>query len=113
MSRTAGRPPLTRKPNILAIITTWAGELKLPKVNWDKKMVLLVTSKTRNTGGYETRIRKVEMDKDDLVVTIRDQEPGKTCITTQQTNVPMDIVVLDKTDLSIEWQVRQEVKECN
>ncbi len=90
-----------------------SGEIKLPKINFEKKMALLVTSKTRNTGGYETRIRKIELDKDDLVVTIRDQEPGKTCMTTQQLNVPMDLVVLDKTDLSIEWQVRQEVKECN
>ncbi|MBI4091126.1 protease complex subunit PrcB family protein [candidate division WWE3 bacterium] len=89
------------------------GEVKLPEINFNRKMVLFVTSKTRLTGGYESRIKKIFLDKDDLIVEIRDTEPGETCITTEQKTLPMDLVVLDKTDLSVDFQVVKFVKECN
>lgn len=89
------------------------GEIELPQINFDKKIALLASSKTRNTGGYEIRIRKIEQDKDDLIVNIRETSPGKTCITTQQMNVPVELVVIDKTDLSVEFNTYQEEKQCN
>ncbi|MEK7595634.1 MAG: protease complex subunit PrcB family protein [Patescibacteria group bacterium] len=89
------------------------GEIKFPKINFERKMALLVTSKTRQGGGYETRIKKIVQDKDDLVVEIRDTEPGDTCINTEELNLPVDLVLLDKTDLTIEFQVRTYTKECN
>ena len=76
-------------------------------------MALFVTSKTREKGGYETRIKKIVKDNEDLIIEIRDSEPGDTCINTQQLNIPMDLVVLDKVDLSIEFDVVKFVKECN
>ena len=88
-------------------------EIKIPKVNFERKMALFVTSKTREKGGYETRIKKIVKDNEDLIIEIRDSEPGDTCINTQQLNIPMDLVVLDKVDLSIEFDVVKFVKECN
>ncbi len=88
-------------------------EIKIPQVNFDRKIALFVTSKTRSTGGYETRIKKINKDKDDLIVQVRDTEPGKTCIATEQLNLPMDLVILDKTELSVEFDVVKATKECN
>lgn len=88
-------------------------EIKIPEINFDRKIALFVTSKTRDVAGFETRIKKITKDKDDLVVEIRDTEPGDTCINTQQQNLPMDLVILDKTDISIEFEVVRYTKECN
>jgi len=89
------------------------GEIRLPQINWDRKIALFVTSVTRDAAGYETRIKKITLDQEDLIVEIRDTEPGDTCINTPQLTLPMDLVVLDKTDMTIEFEVVKVVKECN
>ncbi len=88
-------------------------EVKVPQINFDRKTALFVTSRTRPSGGYETRIKKITKDKDDLVVEVRETEPGKTCITTEQLTLPIDLVILDKTDLTIDFEAVKVVKECN
>lgn len=88
-------------------------EIKIPQINFERKVALFVTSKTRNGSGYETRIKKIMKDNEDLSVEIRETEPGETCINTQQLNVPMDLIILDKVTASIDFDVVKYVKQCN
>lgn len=88
-------------------------DVKIPEINFDKKIALFVTSSVKKGGGFETRIKKITKDKDDLVIEIRESEPGKSCINTEELTLPVDLVVLDKTDLTLDFNSVKYIKECN
>lgn len=85
------------------------------KIDFDKEYLLAVSSKTVNTKGFDMKIKKIYVDEKNqsLLVSIKQAKPGETCTYDQDPNVPVDIVAIDKTDKSIEFELIKETEECN
>jgi len=71
---------------------------ELPKVDFDKSMLIIVFSGDKPTGGHAVRIEAVRRAKEGLDVTFRITKPEEGMMTTQAFTQPYDIVVVDKTE---------------
>jgi hypothetical protein len=67
-----------------------------PKVDFTRSMVVGVFLGSRPTGGYTIEITNIEREGDDLVVTYREQRPGKADIVTQMITMPYQLVTTDR-----------------
>lgn len=86
-------------------------------VDFDKELLIGISSKTRDFAEDTLRIKRVEMDKNDktLTVEVYRTEPGDSCegkLTPQKT-VSVDFVTIKKSDWKIEFDTQKQVKECN
>lgn len=84
------------------------------KIDFNKEYLLAVASKTVNTKGFDMKIKKIYINEKDnsLLVSVRQAKPGETCTYDPDPNVPVDLVAIDKTDKSIEFELIKEVEEC-
>lgn len=84
-------------------------------INFDKEILLGVSTSTESTTGHEIKIRKLYEDKDknELLVSIRETEPGETCEVEQTKNVSVDLVAVDMTGMQIEFERVKQVEECD
>lgn len=84
------------------------------KVNFDKEILIVATSETVKTDGYELKIRKIYniKEKDEFQALIKLTKPGKTCEVQQVSNVVMDIVKIKKTDKNIDFKKEEGTEEC-
>ncbi len=92
-----------------------SGNLKLTEnIDFDKEYLIGVTTKTLESDGTQIKVRKLYEDKEDntLLVSLKQTEPGLNCVTTQQTNLPVDIVAISKTDHKVTFEVLKEQKAC-
>jgi len=71
---------------------------ELPKVDFEKSMLIIVFSGDKPTGGHAVRIEAVRPAKDGLDVSFRVTKPEEGMMTTQAFTQPYDIVVVDKTE---------------
>jgi hypothetical protein len=80
----------------------------LPPVDFDKEMVLAVSSGEKATGGYGIEIAKIEalQPKRVLLITLVDSKPPADAITTQALTQPYHIVKLKRVDLEPTFVVR-------
>ncbi|MBN1463421.1 MAG: protease complex subunit PrcB family protein [Paludibacteraceae bacterium] len=85
------------------------------EINFDKEILIAVSSKTYTTEGYDIKIRKLYQDKDTntLLVSVREIEPGETCEVEENMTIAVDMVAISKTDLQIDFERVKQVKECN
>lgn len=84
----------------------------VPEIDFKKEMVLGVFMGNRNTGGYNTEIKKIIESEGIYQVYVQETSPGKNCITTQSLTQPFQIVKIPKTDLKIEFIKSQTVRDC-
>lgn len=84
------------------------------KINFDKQMLVGVSTETNRTGGYSIKIDKIrkDTDKDVLHVTSIITQPGDSCFVTQQLNSAVDLVVIDKTDMEIDFDTLRTTDLC-
>ena len=84
------------------------------KVNFDKEYLIGITGKTLPKTTSTIKIRKLYEDKEDssLIVSIKQIDLGDACEADVQSNLPVDLVAISKTDLRIVFDIVKETKEC-
>lgn len=82
------------------------------QVDFTEKMVIGVGLGTRNTGGYEVQIQDVTVDNEKILVDYVEIQPGDDCLTTQALTQPYQLVVVDKSDLPVEFNSQTETRNC-
>ncbi len=84
------------------------------KIDFNKEMVLAVTTSTNEFEGHEIKIKKLYEDKDanKLLVSVREAEPGETCEKIMNKNVALDLVAISTTAREIEFERVKEITEC-
>jgi len=84
-------------------------------INFDKEILLGVSTSTESTSGYDIKIRKLyeDRDKNELLVSIRETEPGETCEVENVKTVAVDLVSIDMTEMNIDFERIKQVQECD
>ena len=97
-----------------SIDDTGALILKDP-VDFDKEFLLGVSSKNYEETGHEVRIKKLYEDKEKniLLVSVKEIEPGETCEIEPSRYISIDIVAISKTEKVIDFERVKETQECN
>jgi hypothetical protein len=93
-----------------------SGLLKVQEnINFDKDMVIAVTSGTNDIKGVRVKIRRVyeEKAKKRLLVSVEETVPGDTCTPEPEMNIAIDIITLSKTDWDITFDKVTKTLECN
>lgn len=72
---------------------------KIPKVNFDKEMVVAVALGQQRTGGYLVEILRIEKEADKLKITIKRRAPPPDGILLQTVTSPFHCVAVAKCDL--------------
>ena len=73
-----------------------------PAIDFAGHMVIAVFMGERATGGYRTRITKIE-DHDKRVVSVQESRPPPDAMTIQALTSPYHVVVVPKTDKAVEF----------
>ena len=88
---------------------TWSGikgsiqpKPEVPKIDFDKNMVIAVFMGRKNTGGYAVEIAKIE-EKEKLVVTVKETSPRPDAMVTMALTAPYHVVVVPKTGKAVEF----------
>ena len=84
------------------------------KINFDKDVVLAVSSDSHDEVGRKIKITKVYEDKKnkELKVIVEETKPGETCSPEVDKNITVDMVKISKTDWEISFDRVTKVKEC-
>lgn len=84
------------------------------KIDFGSEYVLAAATETRDTSGYEIRIRRVyKNQKDDtLRVSVKEQRPGEGCEVEEEQTVAVDLIAITKTDKEIGFEVAKQINNC-
>ncbi|MGB7441581.1 MAG: protease complex subunit PrcB family protein [Coleofasciculaceae cyanobacterium] len=83
-----------------------------PPVDFTEKMVVGVGLGTRNTGGYEIQIQEITVSNAQILVEYVERQPATNCMTTQALTQPYQLVLVDQSDLPVEFNSQTEIKNC-
>jgi hypothetical protein len=83
-----------------------------PTVDFDRFMVIVVSMGSRRTGGYAISVDGIDRQRDRLVVTVLEVEPGPGCVTTQAFTSPWTAVRIPATEGPVTFVERQETAQC-
>ena len=87
----------------------------LAQVDFDKELILGVTSDTQEETEGMIRVKRVEIDKIEkrLMVQIIQSKPDSTCVPEIKKNILIDIVKIDRSDNQIEFDVIKQNRSCD
>jgi len=77
----------------------------LPEIDFDNNMVIAVFMGEKPTGGYEIEIKTVYEYEDRIAVNIVETEPGEEDIVTQALTYPYHIIILEKSEKDVVFEV--------
>ena len=87
---------------------------EMPKVDWDKEMVLAAFMGEKKTGGYRIEISKVAVDAPTnlakMAVLVRKTAPGKGDMVTEALTYPTHLAVVPKMEAQV-WFLDADSKE--
>lgn len=85
------------------------------EINFEKELVLAVTSETESQDEHKIKIKKVYEDKEDqsILVSIEETFPGDTCEVEEAPHIAVEVATIDKTEYEIEFERLKKVVECN
>ena len=88
-------------------------ELKDP-INFNKEILVAVSTETENNNGNGIRIKKISEDKikKKMVVSVIETEKGPTCEVENDKSVGIDIVAVSKTDLPFGFDRIKQYEQC-
>jgi hypothetical protein len=84
---------------------------EVPKVDFSKEMVVLVTMGRKNSGGYSIEVAGAEKAADKLKVTLNKKTPERGSMTIQALTAPFHFVAVPKSDLKTEFVETKGAKE--
>jgi hypothetical protein len=76
---------------------------EIPKVDFDKEMVVVATMGRKNTGGYKVEIEKVEKTDEKLRITVRYSSPPAGAMVIQTLTSPFHFAAIPRSDLKPEF----------
>lgn len=84
------------------------------KIDFEKEMLVGVSTKNYETGGYGIKIKRIYIDKEnqELLVSSIITKPDETCLVTQSPTAAIDIVAIDKTDMKIDFETMTQTEFC-
>jgi predicted Ser/Thr protein kinase len=84
------------------------------KINFDKEYVIAVSTEVVKEDEHKVKVRKVYEDKDSktLLVSIVETFPGDTCNIELNPHIGIDLVAINKTDWTIDFERVKDVEEC-
>ncbi|MFH1825210.1 MAG: protease complex subunit PrcB family protein [Candidatus Firestonebacteria bacterium] len=77
---------------------------EIPKIDFDKKMAILVFAGEKMTGGYEISIKEINYEKDKIIVKISEIIPPRNAFCIMVITSPFYIKIIDKSDLPVEFK---------
>ncbi len=85
------------------------------KIDFNKEYVIAVGSEVENADGHRIKIRKVYEDKENkkLLVSIVETYPGEKCVVDMVPHVAVDLVAINKTDWTIDFERVKDTEECS
>ncbi len=85
------------------------------KIDFNKEYVVAVTSNTENADGHKIKVKKVYEDKPNkrLLVSIVETFPGEFCVVESNPHIAVDLVAINKTDWTIDFERITESDECS
>ena len=83
-----------------------------PQVDFTRHMVVVVALGARSTGGYWVEVDGAYVGERLLTVEAIASSPGEACITTQAFTQPLDAALIPRSDLPVEFDVRDFVRDC-
>ena len=84
----------------------------LPKIDFDREVVIVAAMGSRPSGGYNIVLDSVSESGNDVNVVVRSISPGPACIVTQILTQPVDIARMTRHDGNITFTERNEVADC-
>ncbi len=84
----------------------------LPKIDFNKQMLAFVALGEQTSGGYAVKINSVTENKKNIIIDVTEIKPGKTCITTSVMTYPYQLLTLEKTSKSVQFNWIKKVYEC-
>ena len=84
------------------------------KVDFSKEYVVAVATEVENPETHKVKIQKLYENKDDktLLVSIKETYPGENCTVETAPHIGVDMVAINKTDWSIDFERVQEIANC-
>jgi hypothetical protein len=85
------------------------------KIDFEKEMLIGVSTKPFENTGYSAKIRKIYINKEEesLLVSTKITIPGETCVTEPDLTIGVDIVAIDKTDMEIDFETQRTTDFCD
>ncbi len=77
---------------------------ELPKIDFEKEMVVAVFMGERSSGGYEIEIRKIIKTEKEIVVEVEEKEPSPESLQSMALIQPYHIVVVKSSPLPVRFQ---------
>jgi hypothetical protein len=75
---------------------------QIPKIDFDRRMVIAVFMGSRNTGGYSVKITSVELNGK-LTVKVKESGPPPGGMVTEALTAPYHVIVVPKSDKTAEF----------
>jgi len=84
------------------------------KINWNKQVVIAITSATNDESGHKIKVGKVYENKAEkkLLIKVIETEMGDGCDVEKNQNISVDLVTLTKTDYEIDFERELRVEPC-
>jgi len=76
----------------------------LPKIDFQKELVIAVFMGERKSGGYEIEIRKIIKTEKEIVVEVEEKEPSPESLQSMALTQPYHIVVVKSSPLPVKFQ---------
>lgn len=85
------------------------------KIDFEKEMLIGVSTKPFENTGYKAKIRKVYINKEEetLLVSTRITMPDEACVTEPDLTIGVDLVAVDKTDMEIDFETQRTTDFCD
>jgi len=84
-------------------------------VDFEKNVVIAISTETNQEIGHKVKVKKVyeDVDKDKILVEFEEVDPKDECNMEIDPNVAVDLVMLSKTDTRIDFEKITKVIECD
>jgi hypothetical protein len=89
------------------------GDRGRPRVDFDRRRLLVVVQGRRPSNGYRIRIRRVDGLPGGVVVDVRDVSPGTGCLAGGVVTSPYHVVSIPRVDRRVDFVRTQRVADCD
>lgn len=84
----------------------------LPEIDFENKMLILVTMGEQNSGGHKIEVSGVNVAPDGVGISILETKPGKKCMSTSAMTYPYQIVEISKSDKKVGFFTKEHFSAC-
>jgi hypothetical protein len=85
---------------------------RLPKVDFSRDMVILVTQGEKPTAGYGIRVTSIRENTGSLIVSADERSPGRGCVVPQVVTAPYHAVSVRRSARPVVVVRRSVVRDC-